>query len=104
MNTNVCTPARKTMHEFTPSKRQAELFNQERLKAIVTGGVSFALVESVHLVRAAKAVGVDLPSRKKLSGGMLDTLFDDTQLATKRSIADMDFLAGASDGWRNKYA
>jgi hypothetical protein len=54
--------------------------------------------------KAAKMVGIDLPSRKTLSGGMLDSLFDDTQLATKQSIADMGFPAGASDGWRKKYA
>jgi hypothetical protein len=104
LNTNACTAASKTMHNFTPSKNQAEVFNQELLKAIVTSGVSFAFVESSHLVKAAKAVGVELPSRKTMSGGMLDTLFDDTQLATRQSIADMDFPAGASDGWRNKYA
>jgi hypothetical protein len=104
LNTNAFTAASKTMHNFTPAKSQAEVFNQELLKAIVAGGVSFAFVENSHLVKAAKAVGVELPSRKTLSGGMLDALFDDTQLATRQSIADMDFPAGAVDGWRSKCA
>jgi hypothetical protein len=92
------------MMSFTASKGQCEEFKREFLKAIITGGVSFAFVENEHMQKAARVVGIDLPSRKSLSGGMLDALFDDTQLATKQSIADMDFPAGASDGWRKKYA
>jgi hypothetical protein len=54
--------------------------------------------------KADQIAGSDLPSRKTLSGGMLDALFDDTQLVTKQSIPDMYFSAGASDGWQKKYA
>jgi hypothetical protein len=92
------------IHAFAAAKNQSEEFNKELLKAIVTGGVSFAFVENEHLRKAAKIVGVDLPSRKQLSGGMLDALFEDTQLVTRASISNMEFPAGASDGWRKKYA
>jgi hypothetical protein len=63
LNTNVCTAARCPMHNFMSSKIQAEVFNQKLLRAIVTGGVSFAFVENSYLVKAAKAVGVELLSR-----------------------------------------
>jgi hypothetical protein len=56
LNTNDCTAASETMDNFTPSKNQAEVCNQELLNAIDTGGVSFAPVENSHLVTAAKAV------------------------------------------------
>jgi hypothetical protein len=100
-----CTAATySTLQSFTISKSQSEAFKTEILKAIITGGVSFAFVENEHMKKAAKMVGIDLPSRKALSGSMIHALFDDTQRATKQSIADMDFPAGASDGWRKKYA
>jgi hypothetical protein len=69
----------------------------------VTGSVPLAFVENEYLRKAARVVGVELPSRKVVSTTLLDELFDSTKLFSKSSIAEMDFPCGASDGWQKKY-
>jgi hypothetical protein len=73
------------------------------VKALVTGSVPLAFVENEYLRKAARVVGVELPSRKVVSTSLLDGLFYSTKTFSRARLRKMDFPCGASDGWQKKY-
>jgi hypothetical protein len=96
-------PHQDSLITFTTSSTQSKEFTNHLVKALVTGCVPLAFVENDFLRKAARVVGIDLPTRKVVSTTLLDELFDSTQTFSKKSIADIDYPCGASDGWQKKY-
>jgi hypothetical protein len=70
---------------------------------MVTSCVPFSFISNPFIIKAAQAVGVQLPGRKAIATTLLDELFNEIQTFSRDSIADMDYPCGASDGWQKKY-
>ena len=97
------THSTNTMHTFAASAAQQKEFNRLLAKACITGCVPFNFMENEQLQAAAKVVGVKLPSRKTLAGPLLDSIFEEVQLGTVASMANMPYIDASSDGWRKKH-
>lgn len=83
--------------------QQNESFVRSLVMACITGCIPFTFIENPHLIEAAKAIGVTLPSRKVLSTTVLDAAFKDIQTATDDQLSKLKYIDAASDGWRKKY-
>jgi hypothetical protein len=91
------------IHQFSPSPAQQKKFVRELLLAVISACVPFSFFENEHLVNAANAVGIVLPSRKVVSTSLLDSVAAEVQLASAESLAAETFIDGSCDGWRKKY-
>lgn len=80
-----------------------ESFVRSLVMACITGCIPFTFIENPHLIAAAKAVGVKLPSRKVLSTTTLNAAFEDIRTATAEELSKLKYIDAASDGWRKKY-
>jgi hypothetical protein len=90
------------MDTFAASKNQQEAFIDNLVKAMATSCIPFTFIENEYLRRAAASVGVQLPSRRIVSGTLLDRIFEESVTFSTDRIASMEHPAGASDGWRKK--
>ncbi|GFR43148.1 hypothetical protein Agub_g4172, partial [Astrephomene gubernaculifera] len=70
-----------------------------------TNNIALHLIENPHLVRACAALGVTLPSRKKLATLYLEEAYNSVKAATVawcRCAGNLAVLA--TDGWRSRLA
>jgi hypothetical protein len=81
---------------------QEQAFKQLFMKALVTSCISFNFVENGYLVKAFKVLGMSGLTRKEVSGPLLDQLAEENAELASASLAEADFIAGSSDGWRKK--
>lgn len=92
-----------SMANFALPEQSAEQFRVNIVKALVTGNVPFAFVENSFFKAACGCVGVEPISRKQVAGPYLDAIFAEEQSFSRELLDEVDYLPGASDGWRKKY-
>jgi hypothetical protein len=76
---------------------------EEVALAVVTGNISFNFLSNTHLIKAASAVGVQLPTRKVLVSKYLPLLASRAHTATSAELNEADWFDLSSDGWRKGY-
>jgi hypothetical protein len=59
-------PAKSALLKHMTTPQQNESFVRSLVMACITGCIPFSFIENPHLVEAAKAIGVTLPSRRVL--------------------------------------
>lgn len=73
------------------------------VKAVVTGNVPFAFIESPSLVDACAGLGVKLMSRKTLATKHIPALAEQATGNNSAIIANAKRVDASSDGWRKKH-
>ena len=89
-----------TKHMTTPAQNEA--FVEHSVMACITGCIPFAFMENPHMVPAAKAASVTLPSRKVLAT-TLDSVFDKVKPPSSEKMCTLLHIDASSDGWSKKY-
>jgi hypothetical protein len=89
-------------HHFVSHTAQQQ-FVHRFVRALITGCIPLIYIENKDLQAACAAVGVTLPSRKVVSGRILDSMFNDVQTSNSDTLKQLQLFDAASDGWRKKY-
>jgi hypothetical protein len=92
----------QTLHGTVATASQQKQCDLLMTKALVSSCVPFAFLENEYLQQACSVVRLTAPSRKQASGALLDKIAEETDSWSMEKIKNMQYPAGASDGWRKK--
>ena len=85
------------------TEEQVKQFKVCLVKAMITSCIPFNFADNEYLGKALEVLGMAPLTRKQVAGPYLDEITAGEQLWSRQAIKDMEYPAGASDGWHKRY-
>ena len=90
-----------SIKEFAPPAASVAMALKYLSLFFFKNDVSLMNIEDEDLVAAFSCLGVTLPSRKALSGPVLQQRYKEQRLVSEEKLASVDLLGFSTDGWRS---
>ena len=85
------------------SEKEKENIDKQIGRAFFSNNFSFKSIENPEFLKACQMLrpGYNPPSRKKLGGEILETIFEDVEKEIEEELSKSSFLTISQDGWSN---